>query len=62
MSVRRPQCGGGNKDGNENSEAAGLLPQPDEEWVSVLAVDLDLGEQRKSNPISAVAEGRDLRF
>src|SRR6516225_12330967 len=40
-----------------------LLPlEPDIEWVGVAAVDLDLGEQRKRDPIVALAECRDLRI
>src|SRR5262249_27202007 len=39
-----------------------LLLEPDIEWVGVAAVDLDLGEQRKRDPIGALAECRDLRI
>ena len=38
-----------------------LLLKPNVEGVGVLAVDLDLGEQRESYPIGSVAEGSDLR-
>ena len=37
-----------------------LLLKPNVEGVGVLAVDLDLGEQRESYPIGSVAEDSDL--
>src|SRR5450631_1474005 len=38
-----------------------LLPEPDIERVGVVAIDLDLGKQRKGYTVGTVAEGRDLR-
>ena len=37
-----------------------LLFEPNVKWVGVLAVDLDLGKQRKSYTIRTVAEVSDL--
>ncbi len=41
-------------------QAALLLPKPNVKRVGVLAVDLDLGKQRKSYTIRIVAEVSDL--